>query len=57
MCWVWITVRGLEHLPTHGPYIVATKHFSAYETMKLHILFPDPAIIMKRELKSIPLWG
>lgn len=50
-------VRGLEHLPSQGPYIIAAKHFSAYETMKLHLLFPDPAIIMKRELKSIPLWG
>ena len=50
-------VRGLEHLPRDGRYIIAAKHFSAYETMKLHLLFPDPAIIMKRELKSIPLWG
>lgn len=50
-------VRGQEHLPSGGDYIIAAKHYSAYETMKLHILFPDPAIIMKRELKKIPLWG
>lgn len=50
-------VRGLEHLPQNGCYIIAAKHYSAYETMKLHLLFPDPAIIMKRELKKIPLWG
>lgn len=50
-------IRGLENLPKDGKYIIAAKHYSAYETMKLHILFPDPAIIMKQELKSIPLWG
>ena len=50
-------VRGVEHLPAHGSYIVAAKHQSAYETMKLHILFKDPAIILKKELLSIPIWG
>jgi 1-acyl-sn-glycerol-3-phosphate acyltransferase len=50
-------VRGAEHLPKDGQYIVAAKHYSAYETLKIHILFPDPAVIMKRELRSIPLWG
>jgi len=50
-------VRGAEHLPTSGAYIVASKHQSAFETMKLHILFKDPAVILKKELLSIPLWG
>ena len=50
-------VRGLEHLPKDGSYIVAAKHQSAYETMKLHILWRDPAVILKRELLRIPLWG
>lgn len=50
-------VRGAEHLPDEGPYIIAAKHQSAYETMKLHILFKDPAVILKKELLSIPLWG
>lgn len=50
-------VRGLEHLPKSGSFLVAAKHQSAYETMKLHIIFDDPAIILKRELLSIPLWG
>lgn len=50
-------VRGAEHIPAGGAFLVAAKHFSAYETMKLHVLFHDPAIIMKRELKFIPLWG
>ena len=50
-------VRGLENVPASGSYIVASKHQSAYETTKLHILFDDPAIILKKELLKIPLWG
>ncbi|MBL4804269.1 MAG: 1-acyl-sn-glycerol-3-phosphate acyltransferase [Alphaproteobacteria bacterium] len=50
-------VRGQEYLPKDGSYILAAKHQSAYETMKLHILFKDPSVILKRELLRIPLWG
>lgn len=50
-------VRGLENIPKDGAYIVAAKHESAYETFKLHILFKDPAIVLKKELLKIPLWG
>lgn len=50
-------VRGQEHLPSSPPYIIAAKHQSAYETFKLHLLFKNPAIILKKELTQIPLWG
>jgi 1-acyl-sn-glycerol-3-phosphate acyltransferase len=50
-------IRGAEFVPTSGGFIVAAKHYSAYETMKIHLLFNDPAIIMKKELSYIPLWG
>ena len=50
-------VRGIEHLPTEGTYIIAAKHQSAYETLKLHDLFGDPTIVLKRELLKIPLFG
>lgn len=49
-------VLGRDQLPD-GPYIVAAKHQSAWETMKLHALFHDPAVVLKRELMRIPLWG
>lgn len=52
-----LEVRGRENLPQDGAYIVAAKHQSAYETLKLHVLFKDPAVILKKELLSIPLWG
>lgn len=50
-------VRGKEFLPSSGSYIVAAKHQSAYETLKLHDLFGDPTIVLKKELLSIPLFG
>ena len=50
-------IRGLEHLPKEGSYIVAAKHQSAYETLKLPILFNEPGVVLKKELINIPLWG
>ena len=50
-------IRGAEHLPKDQSYIVAAKHQSAYETLKLHHLFGDPTIVLKRELLKIPLFG
>ena len=50
-------IRGQQHLPKEGAYIVAAKHQSAYETMKLHALFGDPTIVLKKELIGIPIFG
>ena len=50
-------VRGTENLPKAGSYILAAKHQSAWETMKLHAILGDPAVILKRELTWIPTWG
>lgn len=50
-------VRGLENVPATGSFIIAAKHQSAWETMKLHLIFHDPAVILKRELTWIPTWG
>ncbi len=50
-------VRGQEYLPESGSYIIAAKHQSVYETFKLHILFNNPAVVLKKELLKIPLWG
>ena len=50
-------VRGLEHMPKGQPCIIASKHQSTYETFKIHVLFDDAAVILKKELLSIPLWG
>ena len=50
-------VRGEENLPKDSAYIVAAKHYSTYETMKLPMMLNDVSIILKRELMWIPLWG
>lgn len=49
-------VLGREHVPKGG-CIIASKHQSAWETFKLHLLFGDPAIVLKKELLDIPIWG
>ena len=49
-------VRGRENLPA-GPCLIAMKHQSAYETFKLHYIFGDVAVILKRSLMFVPLWG
>src|SRR3984957_9728504 len=50
-------VIGRENLPQTGAYIVAAKHQSTYETMKIHLILDDPAIVLKKELLRIPIWG
>lgn len=51
-------IRGQEYRPKPGTAcLIGAKHQSAYETLKLFILFDDPAIILKKELLSIPLFG
>lgn len=49
-------VRGLQKLP-QPPFVVASKHQSAWDTFALIPLFSDPALLMKRELFWIPLYG
>ncbi len=49
-------VRGLDKLP-EPPFLVASKHQSAWETFALIPLFHDPALFMKRELFWIPFHG
>lgn len=51
-----LEVRGLEKVPK-GPILVAAKHQSAWDTFGLIPLFRDPAIVLKEELKWIPLYG
>lgn len=51
-----IEVRGRENLPPR-PFLVAAKHQSAWDTFALVPVFDDPAIVLKEELKWIPLYG
>jgi 1-acyl-sn-glycerol-3-phosphate acyltransferase len=49
-------VRGREKLPK-PPYLVASKHQSAWDTFALIPIFTDPALVMKWELTLIPFYG
>lgn len=49
-------IVGRENLPA-GPAILACKHQSSWETMSFTLLFPDIAIVLKRELLFIPVVG
>jgi 1-acyl-sn-glycerol-3-phosphate acyltransferase len=40
-----------------GPVIVASRHQSAWETLALPTVLDDPAIVLKRELLWIPIFG
>jgi 1-acyl-sn-glycerol-3-phosphate acyltransferase len=40
-----------------GAVIVASKHFTMWETIALMGLLPDPAIVLKRSLFLIPFYG
>lgn len=56
ICGTTMVVRGQEKL-LPGPVIVAAKHQSAWDTFALIPLMRDPALVMKHELMSIPLYG
>lgn len=40
-----------------GPHLIAVKHQSMYETLEMVRIAHLPAIVMKRELADIPLFG
>jgi len=53
---IHVEIRGLEHRPKGGA-IVASKHQSAWDTLIWHDIVDDPAIVMKKELLAIPIYG
>ncbi len=51
-----LEVHGRENLP-NGPALIASKHQSAWDTFGIIPFTRDPAMIMKKELLSLPLYG
>lgn len=49
-------LRGNEHL-SGGVAIIAMKHQSAWDTLAVPLLIDDPAVVTKRELLWIPVYG
>lgn len=56
ICGLRFEIRGARHLP-RGAALVASKHQSAWETMAFLHIFPDPAMVLKRELLWLPVFG
>lgn len=58
-CAVWILgIRTrIEGVIPDRPVLYAIKHESMYETIEVLLLFRDPAVLVKKELADIPLWG
>ena len=55
-CLLTHRLAGLGNMPS-GPVIIAAKHQSTWETLAFALLFPNAAIILKRELLFIPVVG
>ncbi len=56
ICGTKLEVRGHDRFPK-GAALIVSKHQSAWDTFALIPLFRDPAIVLKDELKWIPLYG
>lgn len=56
ICGTKMEVRGHENL-LPGPVIVAGKHQAAWDTFAIISLMRDPALVMKAELLSVPIYG
>ncbi len=56
ICGLKVEFRGVERIPVGG-YILAAKHQSFLETFALVAHTPDFAIILKRQLMYIPVFG
>jgi len=40
-----------------GPFLIAVKHQSMFETIEMLRLADGPMVVLKRELADLPLWG
>jgi 1-acyl-sn-glycerol-3-phosphate acyltransferase len=47
----------IEGTPPRGAVLVPVKHQSMYETMEIVLMLDQPALVLKRELVDLPLWG
>jgi 1-acyl-sn-glycerol-3-phosphate acyltransferase len=56
ICGTRLEVRGRQNLP-NGACLVIAKHQSTWDTFALLTLFDDPAIVLKDELRWIPVYG
>ena len=56
-CGVKTDVEGLENLPKNQPYVALSNHQSEWETLYFQLVFRPQAVVLKKELLKIPLFG
>ena len=56
-CGLGVELKGREHLPENGAYVVVANHQSEWETLYFQTLIRPQAVVLKRELLRIPLFG
>ncbi|QKR99142.1 1-acyl-sn-glycerol-3-phosphate acyltransferase [Sphingomonas sp. CL5.1] len=59
--WAMRAILGIEsrvegNVP-RGQFLYAAKHQAMYETLELQLILDSPAMVLKRELLRIPIWG
>lgn len=47
----------VEGVVPPGQYLFVSKHQAMYETLELQLLLHSPAMVLKRELMKVPVWG
>ena len=55
--WFRLRAEGLQHLPAHGPYIVAANHHNYLDGVVLAVTVPQPIsfLVMPRVYRASPL--
>ena len=55
-CNITFRIKGQENIPKN-PFIILSKHQSAWETLAFQKIFPPQVWVMKRELLFVPFFG
>lgn len=55
--WLLGVRTRVEGTVPHGQVLYAAKHQAMYETLELQLILGGPAMVLKRELMRIPIWG
>lgn len=56
-CGLKVEVTGRENLPRSGAFVALSNHQSEWETLYFQLLVRPQAVVLKRELLKIPLFG
>jgi 1-acyl-sn-glycerol-3-phosphate acyltransferase len=57
MRWILGIRPCVEGTIPQGQFLYVAKHEAMYETLELQLLLGSPAMVLKRELMRIPVWG